>query len=44
MWKEVADKYIEYDNVILFLDIMLLKPQAYRHLMYNITESELLER
>lgn len=39
----VADKYIEFDNVILFLDIMLLKPQAYRHLTYNITESELLK-
>lgn len=39
----VADKYIEYDNVILFLDILLLKPQAYRHLTYNITESELLK-
>lgn len=39
----VADKYIEYDNVILFLDILLLKAQAYRHLTYNITEAELLK-
>lgn len=35
---KVADKYIEFDNVILFLDILLLKPQAYRHLAYNMVE------
>lgn len=40
---KVADKYIEYDNVILFLDTLLLKPQAYRHLAYNITETEYLK-
>ncbi|CAK7901346.1 protein Arv1p [[Candida] anglica] len=39
----VADKYIEFDNVILFLDILLLKPQAYRHLCYNEIESELIQ-
>lgn len=31
----VADKYIEYDNTLLFIDLMLLKPQAYRHTIYN---------
>ena len=40
---KVADKYIEYDNVILFIDILLLKVQAYRHLAFNVTESELLK-
>lgn len=40
---KVADKYIEYDNVLLFIDILLLKPQAYRHLAYNVAESELLK-
>lgn len=35
---ELADKYIEFDNVIIFLDILLLKPQAYRHLAYNVVE------
>lgn len=35
---KIADKYIEFDNVILFLDIILLKPQAYRHLAYNMVE------
>lgn len=34
----VVDKYIEYDNVLLFLDILLLKPQAYRHFCYNYME------
>lgn len=37
----VADKYVEFDNVILFLDVMLLKPQAYRHVAYNGTEAEM---
>jgi len=31
----VADKYIEYDPVIIFLDALLLKEQAYRHLLIN---------
>lgn len=35
---ELVDKYIEFDNVIIFLDILLLKPQAYRHLAYNVVE------
>lgn len=38
----VADKYIEYDRVLLFIDILLLKPQAYRHLAFNLTEEQLL--
>jgi hypothetical protein len=32
----VADKYVEYDNVLLFIDILLMKPQAYKHLVYNL--------
>ncbi|KAK6459248.1 Arv1-like family-domain-containing protein [Scheffersomyces xylosifermentans] len=40
---KIADKYIEYDNVILFIDILLLKKQAYRHMTYNATEIELLK-
>lgn len=35
---KLADKYIEYDNVILFLDVLLLEPQAYRHLAFNTVE------
>lgn len=30
-----ADKYIEYDNVLIFIDLLLLRPQAYRHMVYN---------
>lgn len=33
---KLADKYIEFDYVIVFLDILLLRPQAYRHLAYNL--------
>ncbi|KAG2735806.1 hypothetical protein G9P44_002020 [Scheffersomyces stipitis] len=40
---KIADKYIEYDYVILFIDILLLKKQAYRHLAFNVTELELLK-
>lgn len=35
-----ADKYIEYDNVLIFVDILLLKPQAYRHLVFNVFTPE----
>ncbi|CAL7933026.1 unnamed protein product [Xylocopa violacea] len=30
-----ADKYIEYDPVIILVDLMLLEKRAYRHLLYN---------
>ena len=30
-----VDKYIEYDAVIILLDALLHKPQAYRHLLFN---------
>lgn len=33
--KEVADKYIEYDPVIIFLDTLLLQRPAYRHILIN---------
>lgn len=31
----MADKYIEYDPAIILVDLILLKRQAYRHLLYN---------
>lgn len=31
----LADKYIEYDPVIILVDLILLKRQAYRHLLHN---------
>lgn len=31
----VVDKYTEYDNVIICLDALLHKSQAYRHLLFN---------
>ncbi|SCU96758.1 LAFA_0G07954g1_1 [Lachancea sp. 'fantastica'] len=39
--KEVVDRYVEIDNVLLFIDLLLLKPGAYRHLVYNSLEMEL---
>lgn len=32
----VADPYVEIDNVVLFLDLILIKPPAYRHIVYNV--------
>ena len=32
---ETVDKYIEFDKVIIFLDALLHKPQAYRHILFN---------
>lgn len=40
----IADKYIEFDNVILFLDVLLLKPQAYRHVAFNLVEEEIFNK
>ncbi|QLG73933.1 hypothetical protein HG535_0F04450 [Zygotorulaspora mrakii] len=36
-----VDKYVEMDHVILFIDLLLLKSGAYRHLVYNSLENEL---
>mmetsp|Transcript_61345 Transcript_61345/g.144761 ORF Transcript_61345/g.144761 Transcript_61345/m.144761 type:complete len:267 (+) Transcript_61345:189-989(+) len=34
----VADKYVEHELVIIFLDLVLHKAQAYRHLIFNRME------
>ncbi|KAK4883522.1 hypothetical protein RN001_006841 [Aquatica leii] len=33
--KNVADKYIEYDIIIVIIDLILLRKEAYRHILYN---------
>lgn len=33
--KRFADKYVEHDKVVLFIDLVLIKPQVYRHLLFN---------
>ncbi|XP_071787569.1 protein ARV1-like [Asterias amurensis] len=33
--KGVVDKYVEFDPVIIVLDALLYKPQAYRHILFN---------
>ena len=35
--KRFADKYVEHDFVVLFIDLVLVKPQVYRHLLFNNT-------
>lgn len=37
----VVDSYVEFDNVLLFIDLLLLKPGAYRHLVYNSLDYKL---
>ncbi|KAI9305093.1 Arv1-like family-domain-containing protein [Cunninghamella echinulata] len=32
---QFADKYVEHDFIIIFIDMLLLKPQVYRHLLFN---------
>ena len=31
----ILDKYVEFDAVILLLDVLLLRVQSYRHLIFN---------
>jgi hypothetical protein len=33
-----CDKYVEFDETILFIDMILLKPAAYRHVIHNRIE------
>ncbi|KFG85797.1 hypothetical protein MANI_026701 [Metarhizium anisopliae] len=30
-----CDKYVEHDFVVIFIDLVLIKPQVYRHLLHN---------
>uniref|UniRef100_A0A1B0DGL7 Protein ARV n=1 Tax=Phlebotomus papatasi TaxID=29031 RepID=A0A1B0DGL7_PHLPP len=32
---EVADKYIEYEPVVILIDVVLLTKSAYRHILFN---------
>uniref|UniRef100_A0A2P2MPP1 Protein ARV n=1 Tax=Rhizophora mucronata TaxID=61149 RepID=A0A2P2MPP1_RHIMU len=38
--KAVADEYIECEFMIILIDLILHKPQAYRHLLYNVLFQE----
>jgi hypothetical protein len=33
-----VDKYVELDAVVIFIDLLLHKPQVYRHLLFNRLE------
>ncbi|KAF2035094.1 Arv1-like protein [Setomelanomma holmii] len=33
--KDFADKYVEHDFVVLFIDLVLIKSEVYRHLLFN---------
>ena len=32
---EIVDKYIEYDNILIFFDLLLQKQPVYRHMLFN---------
>lgn len=36
MCKKIVDKYIEYDPVIVMIDLVLISKEALRHVLYNI--------
>ncbi|KAF5464615.1 hypothetical protein F2P56_014681 [Juglans regia] len=36
----VADEYVECETMILLIDLILHKPKAYRHLLYNMLKEE----
>lgn len=38
--KAVADEYIECEIMILVIDLILHKPKAYRHLLYNVLNQQ----
>ncbi|RMZ73350.1 arv1-like family [Pyrenophora seminiperda CCB06] len=38
--KKFADKYVEHDFVILFIDLVLIKAEVYRHLLFNRLERD----
>ncbi|XP_037036404.1 protein ARV1 [Bradysia coprophila] len=35
--KQIADKYIEFEPIIILIDLVLLSQSAFRHVMYNTT-------
>ncbi|KAL9231640.1 hypothetical protein vseg_006841 [Gypsophila vaccaria] len=39
----VADEYIECELMILMIDLILHKPKAYRHLLFNLLHHKILE-
>ncbi|KAL5098769.1 hypothetical protein RYX36_003096, partial [Vicia faba] len=41
--KAVADEYIECEITIIIIDLILHKPKAYRHLLYNVINQETLK-
>jgi len=32
---QYADKYVEHEAVLIFLDLLLLRKSVYRHLLFN---------
>ena len=40
--KKFADKYVEMEPMIVFLDMMLLKPKVYRHVLKNRMDQPLM--
>ncbi|KAL1215934.1 Protein ARV 2 [Cardamine amara subsp. amara] len=40
--EEIADEYVECEIMIIFIDLILHKTKAYRHLLYNVVNQETL--
>ncbi|XP_050237445.1 protein ARV 2-like [Mercurialis annua] len=38
--RAVADEYIEFELMIILIDLILHKPKAYRHLLYNVINQQ----
>ena len=32
---KVVDKYVEYELILVIIDVILHRPQAFRHVLYN---------
>lgn len=32
---EIADKYIEFESIIVLIDLVLMSKPAYRHVLFN---------
>ncbi|XP_021613409.1 protein ARV 1 isoform X3 [Manihot esculenta] len=41
--KAIADEYIECELMIILIDLILHKPKAYRHLLYNVLNQQTVE-
>eukprot|EP01080_Neovahlkampfia_damariscottae_P002471 gene2471-3180_t len=41
---QYVDKYIEYEFIIIFIDLLLHKIPAYRHIIYNLYDQKTIKQ